>query len=72
MLLKTCQKASLRVDIDTLLDSVTTKTYLEGGFSSSAAWHVYYDIPRLLSTTFAHACLFIASTQPGLLLRLED
>jgi hypothetical protein len=34
MLLKTCQKASLRVDIDTLLDSVTTKTYLEGGFSS--------------------------------------
>jgi hypothetical protein len=40
--------------------------------STYTALHVCYDILPLLSTTCAHACLFIASTQPGLLLRLED
>jgi hypothetical protein len=33
---------------------------------------VLTDILPFLSTACAHACLFIASTQPGLLLRLED
>jgi len=34
--------------------------------------HVYYTILLLLSTTFAHACVYLfASTLPGLLLRQE-
>ena len=42
------------------------------GLSSYKALHVYYTILLLLSTTCAHACVYLfASTLPGLLLRWE-
>ena len=42
------------------------------GLSTYKALHVYYTILLLLSTTCAHACVYLfASTLPGLLLRRE-